>query len=238
MATVKLEERTRINHQLKKLGFGGIDDPNLFAQIGTLYQTHDSFRGLLMSTKPEERRIAYDAIRPHLCFVAKPLDVYEREIHEKAEREQWDVIHKDNPHWPQPFKVSEIETDEYKLEKAAQEAIAANEWEKMKGVLELVCTKCTVAGQFPAQSSKHAHKSAHDAGWRWDERNRVKRTYCPKHVPGRATMKLTCSQCDLHVRIRVWDEQDGYRDARLMGWEFNDEKCLCPTCAAPKIILQ
>ena len=119
MATVKLEERTRINHELKKLGFGGIEDRNLFAQIATLYKTHESFRGLLMSTQPDQRRIAYEAIRPHLCFVAKPLDVYEREIHEKAEREQWDVIHEDNPHWPQPFKVSEIETDEYKLQKLA-----------------------------------------------------------------------------------------------------------------------
>jgi hypothetical protein len=235
---VSLDQRQKINHELKKLGFGGIDDVNLFAQIATLYKTHDSFRGLLMSTKPQERRIAYEAIRPHLCFVAKPLDVYEREIHEKAEREQWDVIHKDNPHWPQPFKVSEIETDEYKLQKIAQEAIEATEWEKAKGLLELVCTKCTLAAAFPAQHRKEAVKAAHDAGWRWEERNGVTKTYCPPHVPGRATMRLTCSLCDLTKKIRVWDEQDGYRDARRLGWEFNDEKCHCPRCAAPKVLLQ
>ncbi len=238
MATVSPKERSKINHELKKCGFGGIDDPNLFAQIGTLYKTHESFRGLLMSTKKDERRIAYEAIRPHLLFVAKPLDVYEREIHEKAEREQWDVIHKDNPHWPQPFKVGEVESDEYKLNKVAQEAIEATEWEKAKGTLEVVCRTCLVAEYFPAAKRREAVKCAHEAGWRWDERNGSTRTFCPKHVPGRATMKLTCSQCEKKTLVRTWDEQDGYAKARLAGWEFNDEKCLCPECAAPKVILQ
>ena len=48
-------------------------------------------------------------------------------------------------------------------------------------------------------------------------------------------MKLTCSQCDKKALVRTWDEQDGYAQARLMGWEFNDEKCLCPRCAAPMV---
>lgn len=252
MANVTLDQRQKINHELKKLGFGGIEDANLFAQIATLYKTHDSFRGLLMSTKKDERRIAYEAIRPHLSFVAKPLDVYEREIHEKAEREQWDVIHKDNPHWPQPFKVSEIETDEYKLERAAQEAIAATEWEKAKGVLELVCTKCTRAALFPAQKRKEALKAAHDAGWRWAERNGVAKTYCPQHVPGRATMTIECGAekpdlmnpgggmmaCGKTERLRVWDEQDGYAMARRLGWEISDAGTKCPRCASKIILIQ
>lgn len=238
MPTVSPKERQKINHELKKLGFGGIEDRNLFAQIATLYKTHESFRGLLMSTQPDQRRIAYEAIRPHLCFVAKPLDVYEREIHEKAEREQWDVIHEGNPHWPQPFKVGEIETEEYKLAKLAEEAIEDAEHEKSKGVLEMVCRTCLTAEHFPAAKRRQAVKAAHDAGWRWDERNGTKRTFCPRHVPGRATMKLVCSGCGKNELMRVWDEQDGYAKARVAGWEFNDEKCLCPECAAPKILLQ
>lgn len=238
MGSITLNERQRINHELKKLGFGGIDDANLFAQIATLYRTHDSFRGLLMSTRPDQRRIAYEAIRPHLMFVAKPLDVYEREIHEKAEREQWDVIHKDNPHWPQPFKVGEIESDEYKLEKAAQEAIEARKHADAKGVMEFVCTHCTVLGAFPAKTRKQARQDAQDAGWRWAERNGVLKTYCPAHVPGRATMTLECSNCGRKDRKRVWDQQDGYRDARLLGWDFNDEKCFCPGCGVKPVVLQ
>lgn len=238
MAVISLEERAKINRELKRQGFGGIDDPNLFAQIGTLYKTHESFRGLLMSTAPKERRIAYESIKPHLCFVAKPLDVYEREIHEKAEREQWDVIHPDNPHFPQPFKVSEIETDEYKLQKVANEAIEQAEWERTaKGGLILICTKCTRETVFAAETSKLAHKKAHDAGWRWDERNGTKRTYCPEHVPGRATMTLECFQCEKKERLRVWDEQDGYAMARRLGWEIADVT-KCPACAVSKVVLQ
>lgn len=167
MATVSLKERSKINHELKKLGFGGIDDPNLFAQIGTLYKTHESFRGLLMSTKPEERRIAYDAIRPHLSFVAKPLDVYEREIHEKAEREQWDVIHKDNPHWPQPFKVGEVESEEYKLARLAEEAIAEDTIQRAtKGFLTLNCKRCAKEERFPGETRVAAAIFARQSGWR------------------------------------------------------------------------
>jgi hypothetical protein len=235
MPAVTLKDRQRINHELKTLGFGGLEDRNLYAQIATLYTTHDSFRGLLMSTAPAERRIAYEALRPHLCFTAKPLDQYEREIKEKAEREQWDVWN--GTAFPAKFKPGEIESDEYKLNRAASEAIEASEHEKAKGVLEMVCTKCTVAGYFPAPKRKQAVNAAHDAGWRWDERNGRKRTFCPKHVPGRATMKLTCSECDKHERIRVWDEQDGYATARLMGWVIGDGST-CPQCATKAVLVQ
>jgi hypothetical protein len=237
MSGITLKERQKINHELKRVGFGGLDDPNTIQQIATLYRTHESFRGLLMSTAPDQRRIAYEALRSHLCFVVKPLDVYEREIHEKAEREQWDVIHKDNPHWPQPFKVSEIETDEYKLAKVASEAIEQAEHEKAKGALHLTCTKCTVGGEFPAPTRKQATKAAHDAGWRWDERNGTKRTYCPAHVPGRATMTIECFQCEKKERLRVWDEQDGYAMARRLGWEIADVT-KCPKCAVKLVLVQ
>lgn len=66
MRPISIQQRQKINHKLKSLGFGGLDDPNVFSQIATLYRTHDAFRGLLMSTHPEQRYIAYEALRPHL----------------------------------------------------------------------------------------------------------------------------------------------------------------------------
>lgn len=250
MPGITLKERTKINHELKKLGFGGLNDATIMQQIATLYKTHESFRGLLMSTMPDQRRIAYEALRPHLSFVAKPLDVYEREIREKAEREQWDVIHKDNPHFPQPFKVPEIETDEYKLARLAEEAIEQTAHEKAGGHLELCCLKCTIVAYFPAPKRREAVKKAHDAGWRWDERNGVKRTYCPDHVPGRATMTIECQaqkpdlmnpgetmNCGKKERLRVWDEQDGYAAARRLGWEIADVT-KCPACAVKVVLIQ
>lgn len=235
--SISLDERQKINHELKKLGFGGIHDALLFAQIATLYRTHDSFRGLLMSTKPEQRRIAYEALKPHLGFVAKPLDVYEREIKEKAEREQWDVIDPKNPHFPQPFKVGEVETEEYKLARLASEAIEAKEHEKAGGVLELICTKCTLTAKFPAAKRPQAQKMAHQAGWRWEERNGVTRTYCPDHVPGRASIRLQCAECPRKELFRIWDEQDGYAAARLAGWVI-EEAAKCPRCAMKGVLVQ
>jgi len=228
-------DRQKINHELKRLGFGGLDDRNLYSQIATLYTTHQAFRGLLMSTAPDQRRVAYEALRPHLCFAAKPLDVYEMEIKQRAEREQWDVYNRES-HYTEPFKVGEVESDEYRLNRLAQEAIEQQAHAKAGGVLELVCTKCTYAHQFPGKTKKDAQKTAQSAGWRWAERNGVIKIYCPKDVPGRATMTLECGECPRKARIRVWDEQDGYRDARLLGWEVGGatdvQTTKCPTCAA------
>jgi hypothetical protein len=232
---ITLKDRQKINHELKKVGFGGIDDPSIFAQIGTLYPSHEAFRGLLMSTAPAQRHLAYDSVRPHLSFVAKPLDVYEREIHEKAEREQWDIW--DGSAYPKPFKVGEIESDQYRIEKLAQDAIQAEQHAKAKGVLELVCTNCTVAEVFPADTRKTATKKAHDYGWRWQEKNGIQKAYCPAHVPGRCTMTLECSECGIKQRRRVWDEQDGYAAARRLGWTIS-ESCVCPECSTKPVLVQ
>jgi hypothetical protein len=233
MPAVTLKERQTINKKLKQMGFGGLDDANIFSQIATLYKTHDAFRGLLMSTAPDQRRIAYESLKHHLSFTPKPLDVYEREIKDKAEREQWDVWN--GTAFPDKFKVGEVESDSYKLERQAQEAIEQTKHEKAGGHLELVCTRCTLQKFFPGKNRKLATKDAYDAGWRWDERNGTKRTYCPDHVPGRCTMTLACTKCEIKQRIRVWDEQDGYKLARLRGWLIADD-CTCPECTVKALI--
>ncbi len=242
MPGITAKERQKINHELKKVGFGGLEDPTIFAQIATLYTTHEAFRGLLMSTMPDQRRIAYEALRPHLRFVAKPLDVYEMEIKQRAEREQWDVWN--GTAYPSQFRRGEIESEEYKLERQAQEAIEDSRHQAAGGQLEMVCRQCTVAEYFTAAKRKEAVKKAHDAGWRWDERNGVKRQYCPTHVPGRATMTIECGNvlqttgeaCGKRERLRVWDEQDGYAKARTLGWEIGDV-AKCPRCASKLVLV-
>lgn len=221
MPPVSVREREKINRELKKVGFGGIDDPNLFAQVATLYKTHDSFRGLLMSTAPDQRNIAYESLRPYLSFVPKPLDAYEREIKEKAEREQWDVW--DGTAYPKHFKTPT-------LTELAENAIKDNVF-GVKGGLEVVCTHCLTTKVFRAKDRKQAEKDFHAEGWRTDGR----KDYCPEHVPSRLTMTLECSNCEIVQRIRAWDEQDGYAKARLMGWVIEDS-ATCPECAAPKFI--
>lgn len=221
MPAVSLKEREKINRELKKVGFGGLEDPNIFAQIATLYKNHNSFRGLLMSTAPGQRRIAYEALRGHLCFVPKPLDVYEREIKEKAEREQWDTW--DGSAYPKHFKTPT-------LTELAEGAIKENVFEA-KGGLQAVCSHCLTAKTFRAVNRKAAEKDFHAEGWRTDG----KKDFCPQHVPARLTMTLTCSECEKVQLMRAWDEQDGYTKARLSGWVIEDS-ATCPQCAAPKLV--
>jgi hypothetical protein len=220
--------RTQLNHELKKLGFGGLEDRNLMQQLACCYRTHEQFRGMLMSTVPEQRRNAYEAIAPHLNFRPKPLDVYEMEMRSKAEREQLPGY---NPATGEiiPFKVPEIS-----LEDMAQEAIAQNQHEK-DGGLSLVCTRCTVEQIFRAKTRKQAYKDADREGWRMQGT----KAYCPQHVPTRLTMTLSCSDpdCGRTEKVRAWDEQDGYRRARLMGWVIEDA-ATCPRCAAKTIVIQ
>lgn len=226
MAQVTLRQCQSINHKLKQMGFGGIDDPNIFAQIALLYKTHDAFRGLLMSTHPEQRRIAYESLRPHLCFTAKPLDIYERETKERAEKEQWDVY--DGTNFPKPFKTPELN-----LDLLATEAIRQKKHEDKGGTMELVCSACTVFAHFKAGREKDAQKEAYSLGWRSDGT----KTHCPKHVPTRLSMKICCSECPCEEKIRAWDEQDGYSSARLRGWVIEDS-AKCPRCSVKATLVQ
>ncbi len=223
MPALKPKERIKISHRLKQVGFGGIDDPNLFAQIATLYKNHNSFRGLLMSTAPDQRRIAYECLRGHLSFTPKPLDVYEREIKEKAEREQWDTW--DGTAYPKHFKKPT-------LSELAEKAIKENVFEA-KGGLEVVCSHCLTTKVFRGRNRKEAERDFHSDGWRTDGR----KDYCPEHIPSRLTMTLRCSgeNCEVEQQIRAWDEQDGYTKARLSGWVIEDA-AMCPECSAKKLI--
>ena len=223
-----LRERSLVDKELRKLGFGGLDDPNLITQIAFLIRDHDHFKRQLFSVEPEQRRHAYACLAPHLNFTPKPLDVYEAEMKRMAEEQQLPVW--DGSPYPKEFRVPEIETDGYRLEQLAQKAIKQNAHEKAGGRLELVCKKCTGNEFFPAKTREQAEKDAYSAGWR--EANG--KAYCPKHVPTRLTMKLSCVSCDIVQRIRAWDEQDGYRDARLLGWVIRDGS-ICPECAAKTI---
>lgn len=222
-----LDQRSKVDHELRRLGFGGLDDPNLIPQIAFFITTHEQFRGQLFSVLPEKRRIAYEALRPHLRFAARPLDVYEAEIKLMAEQKQLPTY---DPKTGEliPMKVGSVELDQL-----ASDAIQQKKHEDKGGALELVCTKCTVFEHFRAAKKKDAQKAAHAAGWRSDGR----KTYCPPHVPGRATMALVCTECEITQRIRVWDQHDGYAAARLRGWYIGDA-ALCPECNRKEVTIQ
>lgn len=225
-----------INKQLQKLGFGDLKDPTLYIQFAACVRDHAHFRGILMHMPQPERSKWYEAMRPHLRFNAKPLFDYEMESRTLADQNQLPSY---NPATLEcrEYSPAQIETEEFRLAKIATEAIETEKHEKARGRLTLVCTKCTVSQTFYHEQRKIAQKDAHEAGWRWDERNGTKRMFCPEHVPSRGSMDILCSKCDVTSRFRIWDEQDGYRDARRLGWSIAED-CICPSCLAKNILVQ
>lgn len=220
------DDRSKVDRELRKLGFGGLDDPNLIPSIAFFIKTHEQFRGQLFSVMPEKRREAYEALRPHLRFTAKPIDVYEAEMKDMAERQQLpgynaatgEII---------PFKAGSVD-----LDLLATEAIQQNRHEK-EGGLTLVCAKCTVQEVFRAKLRKEAEQQSHTAGWRSDGQ----KNWCPKCVPSRCTMHLECAECGKGSTIRCWEPTDGYQLARLHGWAIGDS-ANCPTCAMKSMAVQ
>jgi hypothetical protein len=220
------DDRSAVDREFRRLGFGGLDDPNLIPQIAFFIRNHDHFRSQLFSVLPEKRREAYNALRPHLRFTPKPLDVYEAEMKEYAERMQLPGF---NPATGElvPFKAGSVD-----LDLIATEAIKQNKHEK-DGGLQLTCKHCLTVEVFRAKIRKMAEKDAQAAGWR----SAGDSSWCPKHVPTRVTMRLLCSNCSSEEKLRAWDEQDGYAKARLMGWKIGDT-AECRDCSAKALVLQ
>lgn len=103
MARAK-QETNRINNLLGSYGLGQLNEPGTVAALGFLVVDHAHFREMLNGCAPAERVNMYEALRPHLRFPAKPLDVYVAELADLAERKQLPTIAADGS--LQPFKIA------------------------------------------------------------------------------------------------------------------------------------
>lgn len=160
---------------LGRAGLATLDDPaGMCQQLGFLVEGHDHFRQLLNRCDPEHRRDMYEALKPHLRFEAKPLDVYISELGQIAEREQLPTIGPDGLF--QPFHVAEIRTD---LERAVDQAIA-------KWTLTVVCRKCTREAEFYGARKADCVQAARDAGWVLQIIGDTKFEICPECPGGQA----------------------------------------------------
>ncbi len=221
-----VSKKGEIDRELRKLGFGGLDDPNLVVGLAFYIRDEVQLRGMLFAVLPEERRRAYEALRPHLRFKVKPLDVYEAEMKDLAERQQLPQYDKRTGELI-PMKVGEVN-----LDLLATEAIKQNRHEKQGGLM-LSCAKCTTQMIFRAKLRKEAEKDSHQRGWRSDGRE----NWCPECVPSRCTLNLECFDCRKKDEIRAFDQTDGYAAARLRGWVIEDA-AVCSTCAMKRVTVQ
>ena len=153
----------QVNHELKKLGFGGLDDPAIVQQMAFCVQDHEHFRKVLLAVGTgEQRKIAYDVMRPHLRFEAKPLDWYIMRGQQEAEELQLPVQNGDGTFTA--FK--DYRPKQTPLEARAENALKDSVLrESAKGVLQLVCTKCTQQGIYYATDAIAAYAAAQRHGW-------------------------------------------------------------------------
>lgn len=117
---------------------------------------HKHLRTLLTSCKPEERHNFYEALRPNLSFIPKPLDVYIAEAGQMAEREKLPQVDAEG-------KLHEFSPaqDIASAEKAIANAIAEK-------ILTLICSKCLTEEQFPQvgmETAVDVRVKALKAGW-------------------------------------------------------------------------
>jgi hypothetical protein len=159
-----MDNRKTINTYLGNRGLATLDEPQgLMAQLGYLVDDDQHFKGLINKCAPEERRNLYEALRPHLRFEPRPLDVYIAELGMEAEIQQLPTITTDGK--LQAFRPTEIRS-------AIGEAIHDHR-------LEVVCRRCTKQEFFYGERKADAVEQAREAGWTYDALTGTGREICP-----------------------------------------------------------
>lgn len=142
-------DRAEVNRFLQRHGFGELSDRGLLPQLALCIEDETTLKRILNLTAPEERTTCYEALRPFLRFVPRPLDVLLSEIAMDAEIRQLPVITENGG--LRAFNVPEVQS-------AVDKAMAT-------GTLELMCGRCTFAQQIPAISREFAMQLALEQGW-------------------------------------------------------------------------
>jgi hypothetical protein len=168
----------QVNRELQRLGLGHLKDPNLMAQMAFLVRDHAHFRGMLMHMPPADRHEAYKCLAPRLRFKALPLEDYEIQSKQEAEKRQLPEYD------PKTLEAREwgsrnVETPEYKAEprsvltETAEKAIARDLREAgAKYQLELVCSICTFEQKIRVKRKSSAYKIAKQDGWTFTEQGK------------------------------------------------------------------
>lgn len=158
-------DRRQLENQLMVMGLGGLSDPALISQFAMLVNMygpklgghHEFFGKMLGSCDADKRREMYEAMRPHLMFEPKPLDVYIAQIKERAAAAESKA---------QPIAVGEEQYQEVEKESATG------------CVAEFVCYRCTHFQRFLGATFVDAVVSGRNSGWVRDLT--LQKEVCPK----------------------------------------------------------
>ena len=169
--------QAQLNRILRSAGLATTSEPfALCAQLGYLVRDHAHFLSLLVACDPPQRRDMYEALRPHLRFVPKALDVYLAEAAMDAAARQLPVMGDDGKLHeytaPEVFSGEMVGIlDEMEVKIAAEDtetAQAAVAVALAKEHLHLTCRKCTKAATFDGTRRADCVEAAREAGWGYD----------------------------------------------------------------------
>lgn len=110
---------------------------------------------MLNRCAPEERRNLYEALRPHLSFEVKPLDVYISQLGAQAEAERLPTVDADGRF--HAYRPAEIRTQ---VEDLVEEAVSTKH-------LTVTCRKCTKTATFHGGTRADVIYKLRAAGWTW-----------------------------------------------------------------------
>jgi hypothetical protein len=146
----KAGETNAINRVMKTHGLPGLDESGAVMALARMVEDHQHFMELLRACDPELRRDMYEAMRPHLRFLARPLDHYISIAKEYASAAELPVM--DEEGFLHPYSMPTVATVELP-------------------VIQLYthCSKCTKEGIFLGVSKADAIYTMRSAGWAYDE---------------------------------------------------------------------
>lgn len=149
----------------------GVNDVNSgIVLMARLITDHKKLEMVLAGEEPQMRQAVYDALRPHLSFVPKPLDVYGADAAQRAERERLPIAGENGV--VRDFSPA---TDLASVESLLTAIIA-------KRTLTLVCGKCLFEQKYHAmehETPTAVVRRARQAGWVYDYKAAPVVEICP-----------------------------------------------------------
>jgi hypothetical protein len=160
-----MQNRKIINRYLGEHGLSTLDDPQgLVAQLGFLIEDDQHFKQVINRCDPKHRRDLYEALRPHLSFTPRALDVYIAELGMEAEIQQLPRLDEEGRFVP--FRVQDIrvssDREEDELRSSIREFVEAAITQHH---LVLTCRSCTRTETFHGGRRVDAIQKARQAGW-------------------------------------------------------------------------
>jgi len=167
------EERRKMETDLIKSGFSGLNDPELIPAMATLITNHEILRALLNDCSRAERGQMLEALRPHLPFEAREVEYYEERTAEKFR--DWEN------------ERNKIIAGDQQFERTLRELAT-------HAVVKLKCYKCTKESRnYAGDTPLGAVISARQDGWvREKETNKE---VCPKCPCADRSKKQKCAGC-------------------------------------------